>query len=250
MTMTAEKTVLLVGGTGRTGGRVMQQLLNRGVNVRAIVRSAERLPVGVAENPRLAAIEAEILSLSDAELQRHVSGCDAVISCLGHVLTVRGILGPPLDLVTRATTRLCGAIEATQPAIPVRFILMTSVSVNRPGRLDARRGALERAGMALLRVLVPPARDNQRAADFLCRRIGETNPYLQWAVVRPDTLLDGDVSAYVLHEQIVSSLTKPDNTTMANVAHFMSELATDQSAWGDWKGKHPVIVNADRSSTD
>ena len=38
--MTAEKTVLVVGGTGRTGGRVVQQLLDRGVNVRAIVRSA------------------------------------------------------------------------------------------------------------------------------------------------------------------------------------------------------------------
>ena len=42
------RTVLLVGGTGRTGGRVLQQLLGRGVSVRAIVRSAERLPAGVA----------------------------------------------------------------------------------------------------------------------------------------------------------------------------------------------------------
>ena len=37
-------TVLLLGGTGRTGGRVLQQLLGRGVSVRAVVRSAERLP--------------------------------------------------------------------------------------------------------------------------------------------------------------------------------------------------------------
>ena len=34
-------------GTGRTGGRVLQQLLARGVRVRAVVRSAERLPAGV-----------------------------------------------------------------------------------------------------------------------------------------------------------------------------------------------------------
>ena len=33
-------TVLLLGGTGRTGGRALQQLLARGVSVRAIVRSA------------------------------------------------------------------------------------------------------------------------------------------------------------------------------------------------------------------
>jgi len=38
--------VLLLGATGRTGGRVLTQLLERGIPVRAIVRSAERLPAG------------------------------------------------------------------------------------------------------------------------------------------------------------------------------------------------------------
>ena len=242
--MTAEKTVLVVGGTGRTGGRVLQQLLSRGVNVRAIVRSAQRLPAGVAENLRLTVVEEDLLSLGDANLPLHVTGCDAVISCLGHTLTVRGVLGPPRYLVSQATKRLCRAIEATKPAVPVRFILMTSVSVNRPGRLDIRRGTLERAGLVLLRGLVPPARDNQRAVDFLCGEVGEGNPFVQWVVVRPDTLLDGDVTKYVLHEGIVSSLAKPDSTNMANVAHFMCELATDSTVWNDWKGGLPVIVNA------
>ena len=76
--------VLLLGGTGRTGGRVLQQLLGRGVRVRAVVRSAERLPAGVADDPRLTVVEADLLSLSDEELAEQVDGCDAVISCLGH----------------------------------------------------------------------------------------------------------------------------------------------------------------------
>jgi len=46
--------VLLLGGTGRTGGRVLTQLLARGVSVRAVVRSAERLPAGAAGDPKLA----------------------------------------------------------------------------------------------------------------------------------------------------------------------------------------------------
>ncbi len=49
------QTVLLLGGTGRTGGRVLRQLLGRGVRVRAVVRSAGRLPAGVADDPRLTA---------------------------------------------------------------------------------------------------------------------------------------------------------------------------------------------------
>jgi uncharacterized protein YbjT (DUF2867 family) len=237
--MTVEQTVLLLGGTGRTGRRVLEQLLSRDANVRAIVRSAERLPAGVAKNPRLTVVEADLLSLSDAELRGHVRGCDVVISCLGHVMSLRGVFGPPRDLVTQATTRLCKASEAVRPATPIKFILMSSVSVNRPGLLDARRGVFERAFVATIRGLLPPAMDNQRAADFLCSNIGADNPFVQWAAVRPDTLLDGDVSEYAMHEGLVSSLFRPDSTNMANVAHSMCELATDPKAWDRWKGKLP-----------
>jgi uncharacterized protein YbjT (DUF2867 family) len=43
--MPAGQTILVVGGTGRAGRRVLGQLLARGVDVRAIVRSVGRLPV-------------------------------------------------------------------------------------------------------------------------------------------------------------------------------------------------------------
>jgi len=242
--MDAQQTVLLVGGTGRTGQRVLQQLLSRGVSVRAVVRSAQRLPAGIAQDPDLTVVEADLLSLSDEEFLRQVRGCDAVISCLGHVISFRGIFGPPRDLVTRATTKLCRGIESLQPATPVRFILMSSVSVNHPGGLDTRRGVFEKAIVWMLNSLLPPAGDNQRAADFLHGTIGMTNPHVQWVAVRPDTLLEGDVSEYTLHEGLVSSLFAPDSTNRSNVAHFMCELATNLEAWDDWKHKLPVIINA------
>ena len=97
--------------------------------------------------------------------------------------------------------------------------------------------------MWVLRGLVPPARDMQRAADIL-QGIGTGDPFVQWAAVRPDTLLEGEVSEYSLHEGLVSPLFKPDSTNMANVAHFMCELATDPGTWGNWAGKLPVIINA------
>jgi NAD(P)-dependent dehydrogenase (short-subunit alcohol dehydrogenase family) len=237
-------TVLLVGGTGRTGRRVLEQLLSRGVRVRAIVRSAHKLPAGVARHPDLEVVEADLLSLGDEELRRHVLGCEAVISCLGHFISFKGVFGPPRDLVTEAATRLCRAIAGVQPAKPVKFILMSSVSVHHPGGHDTRRGMLEKGFVWMLRGLVPPARDNQRAADFLYGTIGMTHPFAQWAVVRPDTLLEGDVSEYTLHEGLISSLARPDSTNMANVAHFMCELAENPAAWKDWAGKLPVIVNA------
>lgn len=241
--MPVEQTVLLVGGTGRTGRRVLAQLVARGAQVRAIVRSARGLPAGIAANPRVVLVEGSLLSLSDQELKGHLRGCDAVVSCLGHTLSVRGVLGPPYDLVTKATARLCRAVEALRPARPARFILMTSVSVHRPGGLDIRRGTFERAFLWVLRGLLPPARDNQRAADFLQERLGSAGPFLEWAVVRPDTLLEGGVSEYTVHEGLVNGLFAPGQTRMANVADFMCQLVTSPTAWATWRGKAPVVVD-------
>jgi hypothetical protein len=121
---------------------------------------------------------------------------------------------------------------------------MSSVSVNRPAKADTLRGAGERAFLWVLRALVPPAKDNQRAADFRAREIGPDGGAVEWVVVRPDSLLAGDVSEYSLGEGLVSSIFRPGKTTMANVAHFMCELLTDPNAWRRWKAKMPVIVNA------
>jgi hypothetical protein len=189
-------------------------------------------------------IEADLLGLSDEELQRHLRGCDAVVSCLGHVISAKGIWGRPRDLVARATARVCRGIEALRPPTPVRFILMSSVSVHRQGGLDARRSRAEKAFLWLLRGVLPPARDNQRAADFLLEEIGTGGEHLQWVAVRPDSLLEGEVTEYALHEGLVDKLFTPGHSRMANVAHFMCELATDAKAWAEWKGKLPVIVDA------
>ena len=43
----------------------------------------------------------------------------------------------------------------------------------------------------------------------------------------------------------MNSLSRPGETNRANVAHFMCELATDAEVWAAWRGKLPVIVNAE-----
>ncbi|MEZ5292297.1 MAG: NAD(P)H-binding protein [Vicinamibacterales bacterium] len=243
--MGVSRTVLLLGGTGRTGGRVLAQLLERGVAVRAIVRAAGRLPAEVRGHPRLAVVEAELLALVPEDLRRHLEGCDAVISCLGHTISARGIFGPPFSLVTRALSNVVDAVRKMAPARPVHVILMSTVAAHRAGAKEAAHGAGQRLALWVLRQLVPPARDNQRAADLLAREVGGGDPHVEWVAVRPDTLREGGVTAYALHESLVSSIFQPGETNMANVAHFMCELACDPTAWTRWKGRMPVIVNAD-----
>lgn len=242
--MDATRRVLVLGATGRTGGRVVTQLLDRGIAVRAIVRSADRLPVEARGHPLLEVVETDLLSMPTVELVEQLDGCDAVISCLGHPISVRGVLGPPHDLVRHAVCQVRSALEASPPPAPVRLVLMGSVSVNQPQHADARRGKGQRAFLWGLRLVLPPSRDSQRAADFLAREVGPADPHLQWVVVRPDTLEEGDVGEYVVHDAIVSSLFRPDHTRMAHVAHFMCELVTDDAMWRRWRGRMPVVVDA------
>jgi hypothetical protein len=218
------------------------------VQVWAIVRSADRLPAGAVGHPGLKVVEADLLSLSSAELAALVQDRDAVVSCLGHSVSLKGVFGAPRDLVTQAVKRLCQAIHEKRPIVPVKFVLMSSVSVNHPAEAEQRRGAVQKAVLWVLRALVPPAKDNQEAADFLVRDVGDNDHHVQWVAVRPDTLREGDISDYLLHDTIVSSLFRPDRTNMANVAHFMCELVTESKTWNRWKGGLPVLTNSPAGS--
>jgi nucleoside-diphosphate-sugar epimerase len=245
--METEHHVLLLGATGRTGGHVLTQLLERGLPVRVVVRSADRLPAAAVGSPLLTVVTADLSELTAPQWQGLLEGCDTVISCLGHRTNPRGIFGPPRDLLRRAVRNVAAAVAASPRTSPVRLILMTSVSVNQPDHADTRRGFGQRAFLRVLGALIPPTRDNQRAADHLARELGSDDPGLQWVVVRPDTLTEGDVSGYAVHDGIVASLFRPDHTRMANVAHFMCELTTDTQAWQRRRGGMPVIVDAEDS---
>jgi len=77
-------TTLVVGASGATGRLLVEQLLDRGQNVRVIVRSPDRLPEDLKNHPLLSVTRASLLDLSDAKMAAQVKGCGAVASCLGH----------------------------------------------------------------------------------------------------------------------------------------------------------------------
>lgn len=242
--MSAPTKVLMLGGTGRTGRHVIDELTRRGAQVRAIVRSPHKLPPEIRARANLQLVEANLLDLSEAELARELSHCDAVVSCLGHDMSLRGVFGPPRDLVTRAARRIAKAARAADSSRPKRLVVMTSVSVNRPDQAEPRRGFMERGVLSLLRLLVPPARDNQTVADYLLDSVGTHDPAIEWVVVRPDSLIEGDPFGYSVHESIVDGLFKPGRTSMQSLAHFFCELLSEDAMWRDWRGGFPVVVSS------
>jgi hypothetical protein len=103
----------------------------------------------------------------------------------------------------------------------------------------------EKGVIGLLRLLLPPHVDNEKAADYLRTQIGQEDKTIGWAVVRPDSLLDeNEVTAYEAHPSPTrSALFNPGVTSRINVAHFMAELITNDDVWRQWQGQMPVIYN-------
>ncbi len=99
--------------------------------------------------------------------------------------------------------------------------------------------------MGLVRLLVPPQVDNEKAADYLRTEVGQKDAAIEWAVVRPDSLIDeSEVSEYEVHPSPVrSALFNAGKTSRINVAHFMAELMTDDGTWNTWRGQMPVVYN-------
>lgn len=240
--------VLVVGASGATGRQLVNQLLIQGNEVKVIVRSTQNISESWKDNNKVQIIKASILGLSDEEMSNHVSGCDSVASCLGHNLTWKGVYGQPRKLVTDATRRLCEAIKSTNPNRPVKYVLMnTSGNSNRD--LNEPISFAQICVIGLLRLLLPPHVDNEKAADYLRTTIGQKDEYIEWVAVRPDGLIDeNEVTEYEIHPSpIRSAIFNAGKVSRINVGHFMSELINDDKLWNNWKGQMPVIYKKSSS---
>lgn len=238
-------TALVVGASGATGRLLVEQLLNRGQSVKIIIRTVDSLPGTIKNHENVFVIQASVLDLSDTEMTQHVRGCDAIASCLGHNMSFKGLYGQPRRLVTDATRRLCSAIKANKPETPIKFVLMNTTG-NSNRDLSERISFSQKCVIWLLRLLLPPHVDNEKAADFLRTEIGQNDGVIEWAAVRPDGLIDeSEVSEYDVHSSPTrSALFDAGTTSRINVGHFMSDLITDHDTWIKWKGQMPVIYNS------
>jgi putative NADH-flavin reductase len=237
-------TTLVVGASGATGRLLVEELLARGEQVKIIVRCADNLPDILKQNDRLMITETSLLNMTDTELLEQVQGCNAVVSCLGHNLTLKGMLGHPRRLVTDAVQRLCSAIEKTAPAVHVKFILMNT-SGNQNTRAGEKVSAVQSFIVGLIRFLLPPHADNELAAEYLQLSFDDNQKLIEWVAVRPDSLIEQkSVTEYNAYASpIRSAIFDAGKTSRINVAHFMSELITNSETWNKWKRQMPVIYN-------
>ncbi len=235
-------TTLVVGASGATGKKLVEQLLNTKQKVKAIVRSPEELPESWKNNDQLSIIQASVLDISEDEMAEYVQDCNSVISCLGHNMTWKGIYGKPRKLVTDAVSLLCDAIKKSAPNKPMKFVLMNTTG-NRNRDLNEPISIGQRFVIGLLRLLLPPHIDNEKAADYLRTKVGQKNNFIEWVAVRPYGLVNEDkVTEYEVYPSPPrSAIFDAGTISRINVGHFMAELITENDLWNRWKGQMPVI---------
>lgn len=256
---------LVLGASGQTGYRLVQQLLvgheqHPPQNVRVVVRSKENFHTQVPVHERLEVIEGSILDVSDTVFEQSIlEGSDVVVSCLGHNMTFKGMFGHPKKLVSDVVQRVYSTVHKKKQKkgeegggkMPSKFILMSSDGVANPNGQDDQRPFGERIVLAIIRALLPPHRDNEEAADYLANQIGKqqhggtTTSTMEWIAVRPTDLIDddGEVSDYNIFEKPQGSLFGSGEATRVNVAHFMYDLITNQDLWDQWVYSMPVLLN-------
>ncbi|WBX71088.1 NAD(P)-dependent oxidoreductase [Tenacibaculum retecalamus] len=236
--------ILVVGASGATGSKLVAQLLAQKHKVKVIVRSPEKLPESWKNNRDLEIINASVLELNDEKMSLIVADCSAIASCLGHTLSWKGIYGKPRRLVTDAVKKLCDAVKNNNPNQPVKFVLMNTTG-NRNRDLNEPISVAQRLVISLLRLLLPPHVDNEKAADYLRTQVGQNDTYIEWTAVRPDGLInENEVTDYEIHPSPTrSAIFNAGKVSRINVAHFMASLINKNELWEKWRGKMPVIYS-------
>ncbi len=198
--------VLIVGATGGTGRLLVAQALERGYAVTALVRNSSRLQV---KHPRLKVIQGDVLDYASVEAA--VGGQDAVLSALGHKRFFY-----PTRILSEGTRNILRAMEIH--GVP-RLVCETSLGL---GDSVGRMGLYYT--FFVIPVILPLYFWDKTRQE---RIIAETN--VEWVIVRPGMLTNGDKRGSYRHGPDVGSLLKTVRISRADVADFMlNQLTCDK----------------------
>lgn len=236
--------VVVLGASGATGKLLVDQLLEIGGDVKLIVRASSAIPQSWNNNKQVEIIQSNIHEMTLEEMGGHLEDCNAVACCLGHTLSLKGIYGKPRKLVTNAVRLVCEAHQKNKHSKLLKIVLMnTAGNSNRGAKENISAG--QKMIVAFIRLMLPPHRDNESAADYLRLNIGQNHPIIQWVVVRPDTLINEDtVTEYTIHPSPTrSAIFNPGKTSRINVGNFIARLLSEDALWQQWQGQMPIVYN-------
>jgi putative NADH-flavin reductase len=197
--------ILIVGATGGTGRQLVAQALERGFAVTALVRDPARLRV---DHPQLTVVQGDVLD--PVSLEAAMRGQEAVVSALGHKRYFY-----PTRILSEGTRNIL-RVMATN-GVP-RLVCETSLGIgDGAGRLGLYYT------LFTIPVILPFYFWDKTRQERLIAESG-----VEWVIVRPGALTNGDKRGSLRHGRRVGSFLWTVRISRADVADFMlNQLESD-----------------------
>ena len=201
----------IFGGTGGTGLELTRQALERGHNVRVLVRNPNRMPL---VNPNMRLVLGNVLD--QESVTKTVLGTDAVLSCLGQRNLVKN------TRVVSEGTRLMMAVMRQHG---VRRLVVESAF--GAGESLAQANLVERLVFATL--LWAPYEDK----NLMEPEVKASG--LEWTILRPTRLTNGPLTG---RYTVSAGRPATSSVSRADVAAAMLRAVEERL----WVGKSPAVT--------
>lgn len=190
--------LLIIGGTGKTGRKLIDQGLAQGHEITAVVRKPKKLKI---DAPNLRIVKGDVLI--PESIESSFQGQDAVLSALGHK---RFFI--KTTILSRGTKNIIATMNKNHLK---RFICITSLGIN-----DSRF----KLGLYYTLFTIPVILFfyflDKSKQEKLIMRSG-----LDWTIVRPGQLTNGKIRTNYRHDVKAGHYLLTKMISRASVAHFM-----------------------------
>jgi putative NADH-flavin reductase len=205
--------IAVIGGSGRTGRQVVQQLLQSGYQIRLLMRDPDKLAI---MDERIEVVKGDVRDSNS--IHSLLEGCNAVISTLGQPKGEKAIF-------STATNHIIATMD--QYGIK-RYITVAGISVNTPNDKKDFRCKMTSFFMKLIFPAIMS--DKQRQLEIMMKS------NIDWTLVRVPLIIESD-SIGKVKVQLERSPGK--SVTSADLAEFLIKQINDTKYFG----KCPFATN-------
>lgn len=211
--MNTEKTLnlLLFGATRNTGWCFMQQALEAGHRVTAVVRKPETFSY---QHPNLKVVQGDALQLSTFE--REVEGKDAIVSTLG--ATLGGNKGQPMVVCSQGVANM---MTAMQKVGVQRLVSISAIALDT----NPQMGFFIKTASNVLQWILKKPYDDLRKMEAAVKASS-----LDWTIIRPPRLMGNDVTGKY-RVAVGTHLAKPFSINRGDLAHYMLHHILDPTTY-------------------
>ncbi|MEB2775766.1 NAD(P)H-binding protein [Algoriphagus sp. D3-2-R+10] len=202
--MNANKKIAVIGGTGKSGKFLVEELVKAGFLIMMLVRNPDRIPI---YNPQIEVIIGDVLD--QPTVNKLVEDCDAVISTLGW--------GMPPSKHTISSQGTSNVLKAMKLHGITRYVVASGINVDAKG--DKKEPSVKAATEWMYANYPDSTADKQLEYELLIRS------EVDWTLVRlPLIIMDEE------NKPIITSLTDclGDQISATSLANFLIDQLSDR----------------------